>query len=159
MRRRTRLGLFILMSVGVLLLAWAAYAYATRPSVLRARLLRLLESLNLRVVQLGEISFSLTSGVQVADIEVAAAEGWPLAAPAGVQDAPSLLRASRARLGVDLPSLLRGKVRLREINLLAPTLAVVWSETSLDALQLEAEHGEAMPASACCQPRPRLCHR
>lgn len=128
MRRRSRLRRIIWGGVALALLLGMGYAYVTRPGVLRARLVGLFGKLDLRVVRIGEISFSPSAGLEVRDLEVVAAESSPLASWARVPDPPPLLRVPRARVRVNLWAMLAGKFQPREVELNTPSIAVIWPQ-------------------------------
>ncbi|MFQ5807267.1 MAG: hypothetical protein ACE5I3_12530 [Phycisphaerae bacterium] len=113
-------------SRGLVLVLWVGYRYVTRRSTLGARLVGLVEKLDLRVVGIGEVSFSPWAGLEVLDMPVAADEDSPLARRARVPNPPPLLRVPRAHVRVSPWALLLGKLRPREVELDAPVIAVIW---------------------------------
>jgi hypothetical protein len=116
-------------AVALVLLLGSGYAYVTRPGVLLGRLVGLLARFDLRVVRVGEISFSPLAGLEVLDLEVTANDGSPLAGAADLPNRPPLLRVARARVSANLWMLLLGQFRPREVELDAPAIAVVWPQS------------------------------
>lgn len=115
------------------LLLGAGYVHVTRPSALRARLASLFGQFDLRLVQVGDISFSPWAGLEVRNLRVVAAENSPLANRTGVPNPPPLLRVPRAHVRIDPWALLLGKVRPRDVELDTPAIAVIAPNTGAPA--------------------------
>lgn len=156
MRKRSWPRLVILGGIGLALMLWGGYAYVTRPSALRARLVDLLERFDLRVSRIGAISFSLTAGLEVSDLEVVAAEGRPRASETQVFDPPPLLRVPRARVGVNPWALSVGEFRPRAVELEAPTIALLWPSADASALWESREAGRLTALGDLPASLPRL---
>lgn len=127
------------------LLAGMGYVYVTRPGALRGRLITLLDEFDLRVVRLGAISFSPTTGLKVLDLVVAAAEGSPLSCQARVPNSPPLLRVRRAHISVNPWKLMLGKFQPREVELDTPAIAIIWPEAERSALSMPRGVGHLAP--------------
>ncbi len=130
MRKRPRVRRAIWTAVALILLLGAGYAYVTRPGAMHARLVALFERFDLRVVQIGEVSFSPWMGLEVRNMQVTASENSPLARQTRVPNAPPLLRVPRARVAVKPWALFSGEFQPREVELDRPTIALIWPEVS-----------------------------
>ncbi|MFH1747957.1 MAG: hypothetical protein ABIG44_13055 [Planctomycetota bacterium] len=112
-RHKSWLRLFIWLLAGVVVLLAGCYAYLTRPARLRTQFLEALAGLPAEQLEVGQVSFSLTSGLEVRNLAVTP--------PA--DDVPANLardfgfRIDRARIRCDLLALLWGQVRPREVVL------------------------------------------
>ena len=133
------------MAVALALLLGIAYVQATRPEALRTRLVDLLEGFDLRVVRIGSISFSVTAGLEVRDLEVAAGDSSPWAGVAKLPNRPPLLQVPHTRVSVNPWMLMLGKFQPREVELNAPAIAVVWPEGDRSALILRGSGCLALP--------------
>ncbi|MBU0617131.1 MAG: hypothetical protein KKI02_05395, partial [Planctomycetes bacterium] len=142
-------------AVALALLLGSGYAYVARPGALRSWLADLLGRFDLRVVRIGDISFSPTAGLEVLDLEVAANEGSPLAGPAELPDRP-LLRVPRARVRASPWMLLLGRFQPREVELDTPAIAVIWPEGEQSRSSSPRLTGLPVPPRATPAGLPRL---
>lgn len=109
--------------LGVLLFC-GVFLYATRPSVLRARVTALFAELNLDVRHIGSITLSPFGGLQLNDLEVTARPDSPLALPAA-PGAPPLLRMEHAAIAVKRWALLWGAFEPVSIRLDQPRVVLL----------------------------------
>lgn len=108
-RRLLRITIWTLVLLVVL--AAAGYYRATRPVVLREKLLRALAGIRYAQIDIGQISYSPWDGLEVVDLEIALQPHAPLVA-AWPQPAPqSMLRVAHLSIQLDLPALLAGLTR------------------------------------------------
>lgn len=128
MRTGFRFRRLIWVAAALALLLGFAYARLTRPEALRTRLVALVEGFDLNVVRIGDISFSLVTGLEVLDLEVAANDGASLAGGVEPRDHPPLLRVPRARVTADPWMLVLGEFQPRDVELDAPAIAVIWPD-------------------------------
>jgi hypothetical protein len=119
MGMRVRRRRLLWATVALALLLASGYAYATRPSVLRGLLVDLLDKYDLRAVRIGEISFSLSDGLMVRDLEVAAK-----ADAAELPNQPPLLRVAGARVSANPWLLPLGRFRPRAVEVDRPVITL-----------------------------------
>src|SRR5262245_37833831 len=126
MKRRRPWGRRMFWAIAVVLAAaWGSSTYVMRPSALQSRLVQLFRHFGLNVVRVGDISFSLWSGLTVENLEVDPPRAITSAGPI---DSPSLLKIPEANVACDRWQLLAGRFVPREIVLLAPEITLVRPE-------------------------------
>lgn len=159
MRRRTWWRWLIRSLVALLLLMAAAYAYVTRPAALRERLVRLCAEADLRLIRLGEASFSPQTGLHLLDLAIQPARASPLIGLARPDEAPPLLRIPRAVVRFSPWALLVGQLRPREVELDGAEIALVWPATGSAGLVRFGAAEQAPGRRAVPQRLPRLTIR
>lgn len=120
-RKRHRLRAAFWAATTLLLGAYAALHYATRPAALQMRIGELFRRFGLHVVREGDAAFSLWSGLRVRDLSVA-----PPRSPAGgeLDDDTPLLHIPDATVSFDGWALLTGRLTPREIVLRGPEITL-----------------------------------
>ena len=115
------LAIFLIVCLGTL------YAYVTRPAALAARLRQKLAEVNLAVRDLGGVSFSLSDGLRIQDLELAFASDAPLATSDAVPPSPLQIQISSASVRINPWLLMIGRVMPREVVLDQPRISFVWA--------------------------------
>lgn len=139
--RRIRRLLFrgaLILLIGLV----AAYAYVTRPSVLRTQVLNALTRRPGLAARLGGVEFSPWSGIQLFDLELSAGKtGGPAGAPAVT------VRAARTNVHCSLWRALLGRVRINAIEIGGAEIDLVRDPPA--ALEVTSEgDSAARPADA-----------
>ncbi|TWT45482.1 AsmA family protein [Phycisphaerae bacterium RAS1] len=124
-RKRRRIRRLVLHGALVVLVGLlVAYAYVTRPSVLRAWVLNALTQRPGLAVRIGGAEFSPWNGLQVFDLEIAGVKGES-------SPPPVTLRAAQVDIHCSLWRLLAGHVRIREIIVRGAELNLVRDPAAL----------------------------
>lgn len=150
-----------LIRLAVILIAGmcALYAYMTRAGALAGRLRDKLAEVNVGVVELGEISFSLIHGLQIRDLELAGLDAPAVALQPAGAEIPLRIRIPYAHVRINPWLLLFGRFQPREVILDQPNVALIRPRRSTG---MHAGLGELGSASSWTAPPvwlPRLSIR
>lgn len=140
-RRRSRLWIFVLVPLGLALIAWAALVVAFPPARLRAVVSQKLGATLSREVRFGDARIGLWPPVRISIADLALAE------PGGFAHG-AMLRARAVHLDLDVVQLLGRRLVVKRLALDRPTLHLLLRAdggTNLD--QLGAPSGKAAGAA------------